>query len=72
VAPLSASIAQAARGLSVVPIPAGTAGLKQESAAICPQTTTIDREKLADRIGELDFTWLRGTEDGLKAAMDLP
>ncbi len=71
VVPLSTSPAQAARGLSVVPIPQGVASLPRDCFAICHQVTTLDRSKLGTRIGELTQSELIKIEDGLKAAMDL-
>jgi mRNA-degrading endonuclease toxin of MazEF toxin-antitoxin module len=71
VVPLSTSRAQAARGLSVVPIPHGAANLPRDCFAICHQVTTLDRNKISTRIGELTPTELIEVESGLKAAMDL-
>ena len=71
VVPLSTSSAQAARGPSVVPLPAGTSGLSKDSVAVRHQVTTLDRRKLSQHIGELDSHFLRQVEDGLKAAMNL-
>lgn len=71
VIPLSTSRAQAARGLSVVPMRQGVADLPRDCFAICHQVTTLDRSKITTRIGELTQTELIQIEDGLKAAMDL-
>lgn len=71
VVPLSTSAAQAGRGPSAVLLPQGTAGLGNDSVALCHQVTTLDRSKLTERIGELNSMALRQVEDGLKAAMDL-
>jgi len=71
VVPLSTSAAQAGRGPSAVLLPLGTAGLKQDSVALCHQVTTLDRSKLTRRVGGLNSTQLKQVEDGIKAAMDL-
>jgi|SRR5712691_6975245 len=71
VVPLSTSTAQAGRGPSAVPLGRGAAGLTRESVALCHQVTTLDRAKLAQRIGELNSIELDLVEAGLRAAMDL-
>ena len=71
VIPLSTSISQASRGPTVVAIPGGTAGLTRSCAALGHQVTTIDRIKLAQRIGSLPPDLLREVGDAVKAAMDL-
>ena len=71
VVPLSTSASQAARGPTVVALPAGSAGLSKACAAVCHQVTTLDRAKLTQRIGTLSEAHLNDVEDGLKAAMDL-
>ena len=71
VVPISSSGSQARRGPSVVGIPSGIAGLPKASVAVCHQVTTLDRAKLAKRIGSLPEELLREVERGLKAAMDL-
>ncbi len=71
VVPLSTSAAQAGRGPSAVMLQEGTAGLGKDSVALCHQVTTLDRSKLTQRIGELNWREVRQVEDGLKAAMDL-
>jgi mRNA-degrading endonuclease toxin of MazEF toxin-antitoxin module len=71
VVPLSTSASQAARGPTVVTLPAGSAGLSKAGAAVCHQVTTLDRAKLTKRIGTLSRTHLNDVEDGLKAALDL-
>jgi len=70
IVPLSTSVAQARRGRSVVLLNVGT-GLNKESVALCHQVTTLDRNKLTQRIGELDSFEMSQVENGLKAAMDL-
>ncbi len=72
VVPLSTSPAQARRGPTVVPLPAGATGLAKDSAAICHQVTTLDRGKLVRRLGLLPSHLLVQVESGLKAALDLP
>jgi len=71
VIPLSTSAAQARRGPTVVEIPAGAAGLKSRSAALCHQITTLDRSKLIKRIGLLPEDLLLRLEDGIRAALAL-
>ena len=71
VLPLSTSTAQAGRGPSAVLLVRGAAGLGRESVVLCHQITTLDRSKLAQRIGELSAAELIAVEDGLRAALDL-
>jgi mRNA interferase MazF len=71
IVPVSTSGAQARRGPTVVEIPAGTAGLRKPSVAVCHQVTTLDRSKLAGAIGTLPFEFLQHVEDGIKPALDL-
>jgi mRNA-degrading endonuclease toxin of MazEF toxin-antitoxin module len=71
VVPISTSTAQGKRGPTVVEIPAGAGGLPKTSFAVCHQVTTLDRAKLANRIGGLRSEVLAEVELGLKAAMDL-
>jgi len=71
VVPVSSSVAQAKRGPSVVAVPAGVAGLRRPSVALCHQVTTLDRTKLTKRIGALPAGLLGDLERGLRAAMDL-
>jgi len=71
VVPISTSVAQAARGFTVVEIPSGAAGLPKTSIAVRHQVTTLDRDKLTKRIGALPSALLGEVEMGLKAAMDL-
>jgi mRNA-degrading endonuclease toxin of MazEF toxin-antitoxin module len=71
VIPISTSAAQGKRGLTVVEIESGAAGLPKNSFAVCHQVTTLDRAKLTKRIGVLPPEVLRDVEEGLKAALDL-
>lgn len=71
VVPVSISGAQEKRALTVVRLPKGTAALAQASSAVCHQVTTLDRAKLARRLGALPPGILSQVEQGLKAAMDL-
>ena len=71
VIPVSSSPRQAARGPTVVTLPRGTAGLAQDSVAVCHQITTLDRSKLTQRLGELPPNVLATVEVGLRAAVDL-
>lgn len=71
VVPVTTSKAQEERGPSAVPLPSGAGGLKRSSFALCHQITTLDCEKLANRLGALPPHLLRTVERGLKAALDL-
>ena len=71
VVPLSTSAKQRRRGPTAVLLPKGTAGLRQESVALCHQVTTLDREKLSDRMGELPAATLRRVSEGLRIALAL-
>jgi mRNA-degrading endonuclease toxin of MazEF toxin-antitoxin module len=71
VIPVSTSRAQEERGPTAVPLPLGAGGLKRSSIALCHQVTTLDREKLASRLGTLPPHLLRAVEGGLRAALDL-
>ena len=71
VVPISTSEAQARRGPSTVPLPAGSARLRQPSVALCHQVTTLDRAKLTERVGSLPADLLAHIDDALKAALQL-
>jgi len=71
VVPLSTSTSHAKRGLTVVPLPAGVAGLPQASVALCHQVTTLDRRKLVEHIGSLPPTSMKAIEAALRASLDL-
>jgi mRNA interferase MazF len=71
VVPISTSSSQGKRGPTVIEIPGGAGGLTRTSFAVCHQVTTLDRAKLARRIGALPPDVLRELEGGLKSAMDL-
>jgi mRNA interferase MazF len=71
VVPVSTSPKQAGRGPTVVPLPKSTGGLKKASVALCHQVTTLDRAKLARRIGTLAPAVIQQLEAGLRAALDL-
>jgi mRNA interferase MazF len=71
VVPLSTSAKQAQRGPTAVPLIAGTSGLRRPGVALCHQVTTLDRAKLAERIGALSQATLARVETGLKAALDI-
>jgi mRNA interferase MazF len=71
VVPLSTSPTQRRRGPTAIILPKGTAGLRQESVALCHQVTTLDRSKLTDRIGELPTAALKQVSEGLRAALAL-
>lgn len=71
VIPVSTSPTQARRGPTVVALPAGTAGLKNDSSAICHQVTTLDRSKLEARLGSLSANIVLQVEKALLAALDI-
>ena len=71
VVPLSTSLSQASRSVTVVGIPMGTAGLSRAGVALCHQVTTLDRRKLVQKIGTLPAPLLTQVGEGVKAAMDL-
>ena len=71
VIPVSTSSAQARRGPTVVLLKAGSAGLANDSHALCHQITTLDRAKLTDRIGRLTDDLLGIIEKALLAAVDI-
>jgi mRNA interferase MazF len=71
VVPVTTSEAQARRGPTAIPLPAGTGGLKQDSVAVCHQIATVDRRKLNERIGALPAEALARVEAGLRVALDL-
>jgi len=71
VVPCSTSHFQGKRKLTVVALAQGTGGLPAECVALCHQITTLDRSKLAQRIGELPEPDLLAVEDGIRAAVDL-
>jgi mRNA interferase MazF len=69
--PVSTSPTQSRRGPTVVALPVGTAGLKNDSSAICHQITTLDRSKLEERLGSLPTDLLLQVEKALLAALDI-
>jgi mRNA interferase MazF len=71
VVPVSTSDAQVARGLTAIPLPRGAGGLSEPSVAICHQVTTLDRRKLAERIGALSDEALARIGEGLRIALGL-
>lgn len=71
VVPVSTSVSQASRGPTAVPLPRGAGGLRSDSVALCHQVTTLDRAKLARRLGALSEKQLHAVGDGLKIAQDL-
>jgi len=71
VVPVSTSASQAQRGLTAVPLPAGSGGLTRDSVALCHQVTTLDRAKLSTFAGTLSDALLDEVGHGLKIAQDL-
>jgi mRNA-degrading endonuclease toxin of MazEF toxin-antitoxin module len=72
VVPITTSSVQRQRAPTVVPLSSVGIGLKDNSAAVCHQITTIDRSKLDSRIGSLHPPDIRSIEHGIIAACDLP
>jgi mRNA interferase MazF len=71
VIPISTSSTQARRGPTVVALSSGTAGLPSDSHAVCHQITTLDRDKLSEKIGALPPDILTIVEQALLAAVDI-
>ena len=71
VVPLSTSARQARRGLTTCIIRRGTAGLGEDSVALCHQVTTLDRGKLSSLIGTLSAEDLAQLDQALKLALNL-
>lgn len=71
VVPVSTSPAQAKRGPTVVPLPAGAGGIPKDSVALCHQVTTLDRSKLTLQLGELPQSLLNDVGEALKIAQGL-
>jgi mRNA interferase MazF len=71
VIPISTSTQQAKRGPTAIALPAGTAGLPDDSIAICHQITTLDRAKLDDCLGILPGYVTNRIEKGVLAALDI-
>jgi mRNA interferase MazF len=71
VVPCTTSDAQRRRGPTVVGLPKGTGGLREDCVAICHQITTLDRAKLGQKIGVLPPATLRNVETAIRAAIDL-
>jgi mRNA interferase MazF len=71
VIPCTTSEARRRRGPTMVFLPSGTGGLKEDCAAICHQITTLDRAKLTQRIGLLPEATIRSVKAGIRAAIAL-
>lgn len=71
VIPLTTSDRQARRGPTTVPLSAEETGLPRDSVAVCHQITTLDRSKMAARIGVLPKDAVERVEAGIAAACDL-
>jgi mRNA interferase MazF len=52
-------------------LPGGSAGLPKASFAVCHQVTTLDRAKLARKIGTLSPEALGTVGEALTASLDL-
>ena len=72
VLPLTTAGAQARRGPTAVEVEAGVGGLPKAGFALCHQITTLDRAKLAGRLGALPSEDLARVEAGIRLALDLP
>jgi len=71
VVPLSTSANQARRGPTAILLDRAEGGLSHDSVALCHQVTTLDRDKLKQKLGELSSEKMLEIERGLKAAMDI-
>jgi len=54
-----------------VALRAGEGGLLEDSVALCHQVTTLDRGKLAERLGRLSEEAVMAVDAGLVIALDL-
>lgn len=72
VVPVSTSAAQAQRGPTAAALPAGAAGLAQDSTALCHQITTLARAKLTTLLGSLTAAQLQAVEEGVHVALGMP
>ncbi len=66
--PITTSEKCRTRGPAVVLLRAGSGGLKKDSFAICYQATTLGKEKLTRRLGNLRRDDVQRVEVGLLAA----
>ena len=71
VMPLSTSVSQQQRQYGVF-FPKGTAGLSDDSVALCHQITTIDRNRLGKLIGKLTQKEMIPVDAELKIVLWLP
>ena len=69
VVPLSTSTTRT--GPTAIALAPGAGGVAKASVALCHQVTTLDRAKLARRIGSLSPADLERLGAGLRAALDL-
>ena len=65
VVPVSTSRRQIARGPTVIPLSGAGSILSANSAAVCHQITTLDRSKLASKIGSLAPEDINDIEQGI-------
>lgn len=54
-----------------VPLPAGTAGLREDSVVNVSQVATIDKRRLGDPVGRLPVELLEEVDVGLRLALDI-
>ena len=71
VVPLTSQMNRRRAGLTVE-IPAGEAGLTDNSLALCHDIRVLDTEKLRRKMGDLDDLYLSPVETALLALLDLP
>lgn len=62
---------RARKGETLVNIAKSTAGLTDDSVALCHQITTIDRSKFINYLGELPQALMMDIETAIKAALDM-
>ena len=67
----STSKRQRRRGPTAIALPKGRGGLRESGVALCHQITTLDRDKLAEKIGALSPALLQAVEAGILAALDI-
>lgn len=71
VVPLSTSVNQARRSLTAIPLFEREGGIREDSVALCHQITTIDKNKLKEKLGTLTAEQMSEIESGIKAATDM-
>ncbi len=69
VVPVTSSSRQARRSHTTIPVT--SAGLSDDSFAICHQVTTVDRQKFIRKLGDLTASELSEVEQGLLKALGM-